>query len=81
MNARGNEMDRLRRQLFMERSREIQKFIEKLSGLAVGDEVFQCHICALPKVEELRRIVNDKIAGMKFSIWPTINGTMVRREQ
>lgn len=74
------EIERLMKKISRERSRVIREFVEKAHALEVGEEFFQCFIASLPVVEELRRLLNkDESSTMRFEIWPTINGTMVKR--
>lgn len=68
-------MDKLQR----ERSKVIMNFCTKAYDLNVGEEMFQCHIACLPDILQLKSMLNDKSSTMKFEVWPTINGTMVKR--
>lgn len=74
------EIEKLMKKVSRERSRVIREFVKKAHALEVGEEFFQCFIASLPAVEELRRFLNeDEASTMRFEIWPTINGTMVKR--
>ena len=66
--------------LMEQRERVIREFCTKAYALEVGEELFQCFIACLPKVEELRRMLNEKSSTKQFKVWPTINGIMVKRE-
>lgn len=63
-----------------ERARLIKRFIEKAMSLEVEGEFFQCHSSCLPTVEELRQLLDETDKDKKFHVWPTINGTWVKRE-
>ena len=74
------EIEKLMKKVIEERAKVIREFVEKAHALEVGEEFFQCFIASLPAVEELRRLLNeDEASTMRFEIWPTINGTMVKR--
>jgi hypothetical protein len=62
-----------------ERARVIREFCTKAYALEVGEEFFQCHLSALPDVTELRQLLNES-STFRFKVWPTINGTMIKRE-
>ena len=74
------EIEKLMCKVSRERARIIKKFVEKALALEVGGEFFQSHIAALSDVEELRMLLNETGTDMKFHVWPTINGTWVKRE-
>lgn len=74
------EIEKLMKKVSRERSRVIREFVEKAHALEVGEELFQCYLACFPTVEELRKLLNeDESSTMRFEIWPTINGTMVKR--
>lgn len=74
------EIEKLMKKVSRERSRVIREFVEKAYALEVGEELFQCYLACFPTVEELRKLLNeDEASTMRFEIWPTINGTMVKR--
>lgn len=75
-----HEVEKLMKKLSRERARVIKEFVKKAFALEVGEEFFQCHLSALPEVEELRKLLDDESSTMRFKVWPTINGTMVQRE-
>lgn len=74
------EVERLMKKLSRERARIIKEFVSKAYALAVNEEFFQCHLSAMPDANELRRLLNDGSSTMRFKLWPTVNGIMVRRE-
>lgn len=67
-------------QLFEQRGRVIREFCTKAYALEVGEEFFQCFIACLPKVAELKEMLNGKSLTKRFKVWPVINGVMVKRE-
>lgn len=69
------EVDRLMKKLSRERARVL-----KVYALAVEEEFFQCYISSLPDVDELRKLIENDASTMRYRIWPTINGIMVKRE-
>lgn len=75
-----HEVERLMKKLSRERARVIKEFVAKAYALEVGEEFFQCYLSSLPDIPELRRLLNDESSTMRFKVWQTINGTMVRRE-
>lgn len=74
-----HEVERLMQKLSRERARVIKEFVAKAYALEIGEEFFQCHLSSLPDIPELRRLLNDESSTMRFRVWPTINGTMVKR--
>ena len=74
-----HEVEKLMEKVSRERSRVIREFFTKAYALEVGEEMFQCYIACLSDVPELRSMLNDKSSTKKFEVWPTINGTMVKR--
>jgi hypothetical protein len=79
-NKSSNEIERLMNKVSKERSRVIRDFVEKAHALEVGEELFQCYLACFPTVEELRKLLNeDQSSTMRFEIWLTVNGTMVKR--
>lgn len=75
-----HEVERLMKKLSRERARVIKEFVAKAYALEIGEELFQCHLSSLPDVPELRKLLNDESSTLRFKVWQTINGTMVRRE-
>ena len=74
------EIEKLMKKVSRERSRVIREFVEKAHALEVGEELFQCYLACFPTVEELRKLLNeDESSTMRFEIWSTVNGTMVKR--
>ena len=69
-------MDRLAK----ETAKRIAEVHQKADRLEVGEETFQCYLACLPPLHELRDRLNNNEAGKVFSVWPTINGTMIKRE-
>lgn len=76
----AHEVSKLMKKLSRERARVIKEFVAKAYALEVGDEFFQCHLSALPEVGELRSLLNDETSTVRFKVWQTINGTIVKRE-
>lgn len=74
------EVDRLMKKLSRERARVLKEFVMKVYALAVEEEFFQCYISSLPDVDELRKLIENDASTMRYRIWPTINGIMVKRE-
>ena len=74
----AHEVNKLMRKLSRERARVIREFVTRAYALEIGEEFFQCHLSALPELEELKRLLET--STMKFCIWQTINGTIVKRE-
>lgn len=74
------EIDRLMRSVSREKARVVKEFVTKAYALGVGEEFFQCHISCLPQVDDLNKLLNDESSVLRFRIWPTINGLMVKRE-
>lgn len=75
---KAHEVNRLMKKLSRERARVIREFVTRAYALEVGEEFFQCHLSALPELEELKRLLET--STMTFCIWQTINGTIVKRE-
>ena len=76
------EIEKRMKKISKERAkvRLIDDFVEKAHALEVGEELFQCYLACFPTVEELRKLLNeDQSSTMRFEIWPTVNGTMVKR--
>lgn len=76
----AHEVDKMMKRLQREKALRLKMVMEKALSLEVGEEIFQCYIASLPPLHELRDLLNDKSTGMTFSVWPVINGTMIRRE-
>ena len=76
----AHEVNKLMKKLSRERARVIREFVTKAYALEVGAEFFQCHLSALPEVEELRSLLNNESSTVRFKVWQTINGTIVKRE-
>jgi hypothetical protein len=74
----AHEVNKLMRKLSRERARVIREFVTRAYALEIGEEFFQCHLSALPELEELKRLLET--STMTFCIWQTINGTIVKRE-
>ena len=74
-----HEVEKMMDKLQRERSRVIREFCTKAYDLNVGEEMFQCHIACLPDILQLKSMLNDKSSTMKFEVYQTINGTMVKR--
>lgn len=74
------EIEKLMCKSSRERARLIKRFIEKAMSLEVEGEFFQCHSSCMPTVEELRQLLDETDKDKKFHVWPTINGTWVKRE-
>jgi hypothetical protein len=74
------EVEKLMGNVSRQRARVIREFCTKAYALEVGEEMFQCHIACLPDAPELRSMLNDKSSTMKFKVWQTVNGIMIRRE-
>lgn len=75
---KAHEVNRLMKKLSRERARVIREFVTRAYALEIGEEFFQCHLSALPELEELKRLLET--STMTFCIWQTINGTIVKRE-
>ena len=74
------EIEKLMKKVSRERPRVIREFVKKAHALEVEEEFFQCYQACFPTVEELRKLLNeDQSSTMRFEIWPTVNGTMVKR--
>ena len=76
----AHEVDKMMKRLQREKALRLKMVMEKALSLEVGEDIFQCYIASLPPLHELRDLLNDKSTGMTFSVWPVINGTMIRRE-
>ena len=74
----AHEVNKLMRKLSRERARVIREFVTRAYALEIGEEFFQCHLSALPELEELKRLLET--STMTFCIWQTINGTIVKRK-
>ena len=59
---------------------EIYRLVDKALALRVGEEFFQCYSSHLPDVSQLRKILSEASTEMSFTVWPTINGTIIKRE-
>ena len=59
---------------------EIYRLVDKALALKVGEELFQCYSPHIPEVNRLRKILSEASTEMSFRVWPTINGTMIKRE-
>ena len=75
----AHEVNKLMKQLSRERARVVKDFVTKAYALEVGDEFFQCHLSALPEAGELRQLLNEESSTMRFDVWQTVNGTIVKR--
>ena len=73
------EFNEMMNKLQRVRSKVIRNFCTKAYDLNVGEEMFQCHIACLPDILQLKSMLNDKSSTMKFEVYQTINGTMVKR--
>ena len=69
----AHEVNKLMKKLSRERARVIREFVTRAYALEIGEEFFQCHLSALPELEELKRLLET--STMTFCIWQTINGT------
>ena len=76
----AHEVDKMMNRLQREKALRLKMVMDKALSLEVGEEMFQCYIASLPPLHELRDLLNDKSTGMTFTVWPVINGTMIRRE-
>ena len=76
----AHEVDKMMKRLQREKALRLKMVMEKALSLEVGEDIFQCYIASLPPLHELRDLLNDKSTGMTFTVWPVINGTMIRRE-
>lgn len=76
----AHELDKLMKKLSRERARVLKTFIEKAYALEVGEEMYQPFLSSLPTVPELRELLNEESSPLRFNIWQTINGIMVKRE-
>lgn len=76
----AHEVDKMMKRLQREKALRLKMVMDKALSLEVGEEIFQCYIASLPPLHELRDLLNDKSTGMTFTVWPVINGTMIRRE-
>lgn len=74
------EIEKLMCKSSRESAKIIKRFVEKAMSLEVGGEFYQSYTECLPAVEELRRLLNETDKDKKFHVWPTINGTWVKRE-
>lgn len=74
------EVSKLMKKLSRERTRVLKAFVEKAYALGVGEEMYQPFLSSLPSVPELRILLNDESSELRFNIWQTINGIMVKRE-
>lgn len=74
------EVSKLMKKLSRERTRVLKAFVEKAYALGVGEEMYQPFLSSLPSVPELRILLNDESSTLRFDIWQTINGIMVKRE-
>jgi len=73
-----HEIDRLMKKVSRERSSVLKKFLSKVYDLKPDEELYQPFLSALPNVAELRKVLSE--GDMRFKVWPTINGIMVKRE-
>lgn len=73
----AHEVNKLMKKLSRERARVIREFVTKAYALEIGEEFFQCHLSALPELQELRRLLETSTTT--FQVWQTINGTIVKR--
>lgn len=73
-----HEVEKLMKKVSRQRARVLKEFVEKAYALNVGDEMFQCYLACLPDAGELKELLNEG-GEMVFDVWPTINGTMVKR--
>lgn len=74
------EVSKLMKKLSRERARVLKAFVEKAYALEVGEEMYQNFLSSLPTVPELRKLLNEESSPLRFKIWQTINGIMVKRE-
>ena len=76
----AHEVSKMMKKLSREKARVLKEFVTKAYALEVGEEFFQCHLASLPDVEELRQLLEDESSTIRFKVWATINGTIVKRE-
>lgn len=60
----AHEVNKLMRKLSRERARVIREFVTRAYALEIGEEFFQCHLSALPELEEAAGDLNDDILHM-----------------
>lgn len=73
------EVEKLMKKVSRERARVIRELCEKAYALKVGEEMFQCYISCLPTASELQQLLNES-STCEFKVWPTLNGTMIKRK-
>jgi hypothetical protein len=56
----------------------VLEFVLKAQMLEIGNELYQCYVPGFPSVEEIREMMQS--STMKFKVWQTVNGIMIRRE-
>lgn len=76
----AHEVDKMMKRLQREKSKRLQDLMQKALSLEVGEEIFQCYLACLPPLHEIRDMLNEPSTGKRFQVWPTINGTMIKRE-
>ena len=76
----AHEVDKMMKRLQREKAKRLQDLMERVLSLEVGEEIFQCYLACLPQLHEIRDMINDQSTGKVFTVWPTIHGTMIKRE-
>ena len=76
----AHEVDKMMKRLQREKAKRLQDLLEKALSLEVGEETFQCYLACLPPLHEIRDLLNESTSGKRFTVWPSINGTMIKRE-
>lgn len=78
-NKTSAEIERLIQKVGTESERVLERFKAKAMGLEAGEEVYQCFLSSLPKVKELRIILNSMHSEREYEVVHNINGYTVRR--
>lgn len=78
-NKTSAEIERLIQKVGSERERVLEKFKAKAMALEAEEEVYQCFLSSLPKVDELRVILNNMEPEREYEVIHNINGYTIRR--
>ena len=73
------EIEQLMKKVSRESVRVLEQFKALAMGLEPGQERYQCFLSTLPKVDELRNILNRMSAEREYEVINHLNGYTVRR--
>lgn len=77
--VKGYELEKLMRSISRRRDAVTREFLKQADQCEPGQTMYRCFDPALPKVKELAKMLNA--SGKRYTVWETINGIMLRREE